>query len=98
MSLAGVTNLIARFDASASAAPRTLARTTELLMPDKVHWGDLAVAVVAGTMLGVVVGLGAGFLAKAFGWPTNFVGAFTGALVGVLVSLFYQLRSRRRKI
>ena len=49
----------------------------------------------------VVIGAGhnslvcAGYLARAFGWPTGFVGPLTGGVVGALVSLLYQARTKR---
>lgn len=66
-------------------------------MSSKTHWGDLAVAVLGGTLLGGGIGLGAGFLARSQGWPTHFVGALTGSMVGVLVTTFYHMRSRRHR-
>ena len=64
-------------------------------MATKVNWAALGVAIIGGVLVGVAVGLGTGFAARAWGWPTGFVGPLTGGLVSALVLAFYTSRSKR---
>ena len=64
-------------------------------MAAKVNWKALVVAILGAVVVGVSVGLGTGFAARALGWPTGFVGTLTGGLVSALVLRFYTSRSKR---
>ena len=63
-------------------------------MAAQVNWTALGVAVLGGVVVGVSVGLGAGFAARALGWSTDIAGPLTGALVTVLVMASYSRRSK----
>lgn len=63
--------------------------------PAKVNWKNLGVAILGAVVIGMTVGLGAGFGARALGWPTGFVKPLTTGLVGVLVWVFYTGRTKR---
>ncbi|HVS64021.1 MAG TPA: hypothetical protein VMT85_11035 [Thermoanaerobaculia bacterium] len=62
----------------------------------KVAWRDLVLVVLGAVVLGVALGFGAALAARAFGWPTGFVGPLTGGVVGALVSIFYRGLAQRR--
>ena len=62
----------------------------------KVAWKDLVLVVLGAVALGVALGFGAGLAARAFGWPTGFVGPLSGGVVGALLSIFYRGLAQRR--
>lgn len=64
-------------------------------MAAKVNWKELVVVILGAVVVGMSVGLGAGFLARSQGWPTEFAGPLTGGLVSALVLVFYSKRSKR---
>ena len=63
-------------------------------MAAKVNWAALGVAIVGGVLVGVAVGLGTGFVARALGWSTGFVAPLTGGVVSALVLAIYARRSK----
>jgi hypothetical protein len=62
----------------------------------KIDVRDLFLVIGSAVLVGVALGFGAGFAARAFGWPTGFVGPLTGGVVGALVSIFYRALLQRR--
>ena len=66
-------------------------------MAATVNWKELVIAILGAVAVGVSVGLGAGFAARALGWPTGFAGPLTGGLVSVLLLAFYTKRTQRNR-
>ena len=64
-------------------------------MAAKVNWKELVVAILGAVVIGVSLGLGTGFGARALGWSTDFVGPLTGGFISALVLAFYASRSKR---
>lgn len=64
-------------------------------MGAKVNWMALGVAIPGAVLIGVAVGLGTGFAARALGWSTEFVGPLTVGLITALASGFYATRTKR---